>query len=105
EWYDPDGVLRPMISVISGPAGPTCGPDDLATAVRGYDRVIAYSGARLSPYKETYRYLAARLASLGTVTRVAHLGTEGLVWVVDLTRPPAAGGVVAPSEEDCLTPV
>jgi hypothetical protein len=90
QWYDPQGSLRPFTMVISVPAGSAnCDPAAIGHAVEGYRRVIAYSGVRYFPYLDAHEVLRKRVSELGTIVQVRHFGTQGVVYVVDLSPAPA----------------
>lgn len=91
EWYDPDNRLRPRRMVVNLPPGPDCHPAQLRSTLTGHRRVLVYAGARLEPYKETYRILETQLAQLGTVTDRATFSVHGITYVVEL--PPPVPGI------------
>ncbi len=88
DWYGDLRALAPLRPVTAEVPGPRCDPGALAAAVRGYDRVLYYTG-RLSNTKvvNAVRVLEARLAELGAVTDRRRWGDSRLV-VVDLAHPP-----------------
>jgi hypothetical protein len=90
-WYAPGGVLQPWRTVLST-SDRAC-PGTLAEATRGYQRVIAYAGARITPWERTPEAVATELKMLGRVTQTQKFTGTSIGYVVDLTSPPdsAAG--------------
>jgi len=99
EWYDGEKQLSPVYMVTSVPAGPDCDPAQLREIVRGHDRALVYAGVRLFPYMETPALLETQLATMGTVTERQRFGTDGVTYVVELSRSTSPGVTLSP---DCI---
>lgn len=96
-WYDPTPRLTPAKMALTTPAHPDCDRQTLATATRGYRRVLAYSGVRYIPYLDSYHILHDQLAQIGNIVHTEQFGQLGIVYVVELNDQPGPA-----STEGCL---